>query len=143
MEKKRKSGFTLIEMLLVVVIISVLTGMIVTRLSGRSREAKITRVKSDLKGSLSLALDLFEYDCGRYPSSDEGLKALVTNPGISGWKGPYVKGALSRDPWGNHYRYSLNPEDPQRYSLGSNGPDEQTGTDDDITFGEIDENDLP
>ncbi len=143
MEKKRKSGFTLIEMLLVIVIIGVLAGMIVTKLSGRSRDAKITRAKSDLKGSLSLSLDLFEYDCGRYPSSDEGLSALVTDPGISGWKGSYIKGALSRDPWGNHYLYSLNPEDPSRYSLTSNGPDGQTGTNDDITFGGVDEDDLP
>ena len=143
MKKKRKSGFTLIEVLLVIVIIGVLSGMIIARLSGRSREAKITRAKSDMNGNLSLALDLFEHDCGRYPSNDEGLSSLVIDPDISGWRGPYVKGSLNRDPWDNHYSYSLNAEDSRRYILSSNGPDGESGTEDDLTFGGINEDDLP
>lgn len=143
MNKKESKAFTLIEILLVIVIIGVLSGMVVTRLSGRSREAKITRAHSDMRGNLSLALDLFEHDCGRYPTNDEGLSALVVDSGISGWKGPYVKGQLSRDPWGNHYAYGLHSEDSRQYIISSAGPDGQTGTEDDLSFGGIDEDDLP
>jgi len=143
MKRKEHKAFTLIEILLVIVIIGILSGMVVTRLSGRSREAKVARAQSDMKGNLSLALDLFEHDCGRYPTNDEGLSALVIDPGISGWKGPYVKGQLSRDPWGTHYMYSLHSEDSGRYIISSAGPDGQTGTGDDLSFGGIDEDDLP
>lgn len=143
MNRRNKQGFTLIEVLLVIVIIGVLSGMVITRLSGRSQEAKITRVESDLKGSISLALDLYEHDVGRYPTTDEGLSALLVDPGVSGWRGPYLKGGLSRDPWGNHYSYSLNPDDSRRYYISSAGPDGQSGTEDDISFGGINEDDLP
>lgn len=143
MQRNKDKAFTLIEILLVIVIIGVLSGMVVTRLAGRSQEAKITRAQSDMKGNLSLALDLFEHDCGRYPSNDEGLSALVVNPEVSGWKGPYVKGQLSRDPWGNHYSYGLHSEDSRRYIISSAGPDGQAGTGDDLSFGGINEDDLP
>ena len=125
-------GFTLVEVLLVVVIIAVLAGMLVTRLSGRSQEARITRAKADIRGQLSLALDLFEQDVGRYPTTEEGLKALVEDPGIPGWKGPYLKGGLKPDPWGTDYSYSLNSEDLGQYVLASAGPDRQLGNNDDI-----------
>lgn len=134
-----RGGFTLIEVLLVIVIIGILSGMIVTRLSGRSQEAKITRAESDMKGSLSLALDLFEQDVGHYPTNEDGLRSLVANTGgVPGWKGPYVKGGLGKDPWGNDYQYALNPNDSRRYSLSSAGPDGQQGTEDDISFGDTD-----
>jgi len=133
LNKCKRRGFTLIEMLLVIVIIGVLAGMVVTSLSGRSKEAKITRAKADIRGNLSLALDLFEQDVGRYPTSDEGLKALVTDPGnLTGWKGPYLKGGLMNDPWGNAYNYTLDSDNPNIYTLSSNGPDGQSGNDDDI-----------
>jgi general secretion pathway protein G len=125
-------AFTLIEMLLVIVIIGVLAGMVVTSLSGRSKEAKVTRAKSDIRGNLSVALDLFEQDVGRYPTDDEGLKVLVTNTDISGWKGPYLKGGLVNDPWGHAYSYSLDSENTNIYVLSSAGPDGQSGNEDDI-----------
>lgn len=126
-------GFTLIELLLVIVIIGVLAGMIVTSLSGRSQQAQVTRAQADIRGSLSLALDLFEQDVGRYPTDDEGLEALVVNPGINGWKGPYLKGGLKLDPWGTAYEYTQDPENTNYYILKSSGPDLQSGTEDDIT----------
>jgi general secretion pathway protein G len=119
-------------MLLVIVIIGILAGMLVTRLSGRSEEARLTRAKADMEGSLSLALDLFEQDLGRYPTSEEGLAALVENPGMEGWKGPYLKGDLKPDPWGTAYSYAIDAEDPGRYRLTSAGPDKRLGTTDDM-----------
>jgi len=131
-EKRTQAAFTLIEMLLVIVIIGILAGMLVTRLVGRSEEARITRARADMKGALSLALDLFEQDTGRYPAEDEGLEALTADPGIPGWKGPYLKDGLQPDPWGTPYAYSLSTEHANDYTLTSAGPDQQLGTDDDI-----------
>ncbi len=132
LKRTYRRGFTLVEVLLVIVIIGILAGMLVARLSGRSEEARLTRAKADIEGSLSLALDLFEQDMGRYPTADEGLAALVGNPGLDGWKGPYLKGDLKGDPWGTAYSYTIDTEDPGRYHLTSAGPDKRLGTSDDI-----------
>lgn len=129
---QNERAFTLVEVLLVIVIIGILAGMLVTRLSGRSEQARITRAKADVQGSLSLALDLFEQDIGRYPTNEEGLSVLVENPGLSEWKGPYLKGGLKPDPWGTPYSYANNPDNPGEYKLTSAGPDKQLGTSDDI-----------
>lgn len=125
-------GFTLIEMLLVIMIIGILAGAIVVGLSGRSHDARVTRARSDISGSLSLALDLFDQDVGRYPTAEEGLKALVEDRGMPGWKGPYLKGGLKSDPWGNPYHYELDPDYPRQYVLKSAGADGQVGSEDDI-----------
>jgi general secretion pathway protein G len=124
-------GFTLAELLLVIVIIGILAGVMIVRLSGRSEDARIARVRSDIKGALSLALDLFEQDTGRYPTTDEGLEALVADPGLPGWRGPYIKSGLEPDPWGTPYSYEAD-ETARTYRLSSAGPDKQAGTDDDI-----------
>ena len=131
-EAARAGGFTLIEMLLVVVIIGILAGVVVTRLSGRSEEARIARAKSDLAGQLSLAIDLFEQDVGRLPSNDEGLQALVGNPGVPGWRGPYLKNGLKPDPWGTPYSYTLDTTTEHLYIVASAGADRAFSTDDDI-----------
>jgi general secretion pathway protein G len=123
-------AFTLIEMLLVIVIIGILAGSIAIGLSGRSEQARITRASSDLKSNLALALDLFEQDTGRYPSGADGLEALVANPGVDNWRGPYLRGGLKSDPWGNAYEYQ---ENNGGYIIRSAGPDGQSGNDDDIT----------
>jgi len=125
-------GFTLVEVLLVIVVIGILAGMIVTRLSGRTEEARITRAKADMSGSLSLALDLFEQDIGRYPTSEEGLAVLAEDTGIPGWRGPYVKTGLKPDPWGTAYSYTFDPSGRTSYTLTSAGPDRQLGTNDDV-----------
>lgn len=126
-------GFTLIEILLVIVIIGVLASMMAVGLSGKSRDARIARAKADITGSLSLALDLFEQDVGRYPTAEEGLKALVEDGGDApGWKGPYLKTGLKLDPWGHDYVYGADPQHAGRYVLSSGGPDGQPGTEDDV-----------
>lgn len=130
--RKRRSAFTLVEVLLVVVIIGVLAGMLVVRLAGRSEEARIARAQADVRGQLSLALDLFEQDIGRYPAAEEGLAALVENPGLPGWKGSYLQGDLKPDPWGTEYSYSPDPDRAGHYILFSAGPDREFGTADDI-----------
>jgi general secretion pathway protein G len=131
--KSIRRGFTLVEVLLVIVIIGILAGMLVTRLAGRSQEARTTRAQADIRGQLSLALDLFEQDVGRYPTTDEGLGALVQNPGIPGWKGPYLKGGLKPDPWGTPYSYGLQVDEAgNNYVVTSAGPDLQFGTEDDV-----------
>ena len=131
-DKPQDKAFTLVELLLVVVIIGILAGMIVANLSGRSQQARIARAESDVRGQLSLALDLFEQDIGRFPTTEEGLEVLVTDPGIPGWDGPYLKGELKPDPWDTAYVYSHDPEKPTTYDLSSAGPDRQPGTEDDI-----------
>lgn len=128
-----RPGFTLIEMLLVIVLIGIIAGAVVTSLSGRAREARITRATADIAGSLSMALDMFEQDIGRYPTNEEGLQVLIQNSGIQNWKGPYLKGAeLKPDPWESPYLYSQDPQNEGQYILSSAGPDRQAGTEDDI-----------
>jgi len=139
MIRRRNRGcpraFTLVELLLVIVIIGVLAGTLVVSLSGRSQEARIARAKGDISGHLSIALDLFEQDVGRYPTTEEGLQVLVVNPGLPGWKGPYLKGGLKADPWGTPYQYELveGEEGKSMYKVSSAGPDRQLGTEDDIS----------
>ena len=125
-------AFTLVEILLVVVIIGVLASVLVPKLSGHSQKARITAARADIRTQLGTALDNFELDTGRYPSDEEGLAALMQNPGVQGWDGPYLKTELRPDPWGNEYVYRLDREHPGIYLLSSAGPDGQQGTEDDI-----------
>ncbi len=124
---RNKKGFTLIELMLVVVIIGALAAMIVPRLAGRSEQAKVAIAKTDVTSNLPLALDLYELDNGRYPPN---LQALLANPGgLTYWSGPYIK-KNPIDPWGNEYQYrypSAHGKDYDLYSLGSDGI---AGTDD-------------
>jgi len=134
------TGFTLVELLLVVTIIGVLAALVVPRFVGRSREARVTAARQEIVGTLGVALDMFEQDMGRYPTTEEGLQVLLTPPPegrSTGWRGPYLKSvAVPLDPWQHEYRYtypSQLTDVPTLYDLVSAGPDGQYGTDDDVT----------
>lgn len=133
---KVKKAFTLIELLLVVVIIGVLAAIMLPSFSGRSEEARKTRAKTEIESTLGLALDMFEADTGRYPTSEQGLDALIKKPdGALNWRGPYIKKSNNfEDPWKNKYRYQFpGQRNTSGYDLISPGPDGQLGTEDDIS----------
>ena len=133
----RRDGFTMIEMMLVVIIIGVLVAMVVPRLAGRSEQARIAAARADIDANVAVALDLYELDNGRYPTSEQGLEALLEKPSIPpvppNWSGPYLKKRLPNDPWGEPYVYrSPGMNNTYDYDLFSKGPDRVEGSSDDI-----------
>jgi general secretion pathway protein G len=129
-----RGGFTLIELLLVLVILAVLAGVVLTNFSGKSDDARKAAAKTDISNA-GTAIDAFDIDMGRRPTSEEGLAALVDAPqGDTKWHGPYLKKALTTDPWGTPYQYA-NPGSRGKvgYDIWSYGPDKTDGTADDIT----------
>jgi len=133
MRLKRILGFTLIEILLVVVIIAALAAMVVPRLTGRSETAKVAVAKSDITSLLPTALSLYELDNGNFPTTSQGLKALsrkpTTDPIPQNWNGPYIEKS-SRDPWGKPYVYVSPGEHRTDYDLSSKGKDAKSSKDD-------------
>lgn len=129
--EKTQAGFTLIEILLVVIIIGILVSLVAPRLAGRSEEARKQAAKADIDGGISLALDLFEVDNGKYP---QRLDDLITKSSDAiNWKGPYIKKGMPRDPWGSAYVYNFpGSHNSSSYDLFSAGPDKQENTQDDI-----------
>src|SRR5258708_1709026 len=101
-----EQGFTLVEMLVVLTIIGLIVGLVGPRVLTYLGESKVKTARIQIE-SFSTALDLYFADVGRYPSTSEGLTALVQQPGgLAGWNGPYLRGgAVPRDPWGKPYAY--------------------------------------
>ncbi len=131
MQRRKENAFTLVELLLVVTIIGILAGAVMLNFSGKTEEAKITRARSDI-AALGTALGIFEITLGQYPTSDQGLHALIEDPGIEGWKKRFVQKNSIKDPWGNDYSYAYPGSHDNDYDLFSVGPDQQEGTEDDI-----------
>lgn len=125
-------AFTLIEILLVVIILGILIGLVAPRYAGRSEEVRKQAAKADIEGGVSLALDLYELDMGRYP---QRLEDLIQKPAAAGtWKGPYLKKGLPKDPWGHGYVYRYpGAHNSDSFDLSSSGPDGQEGNEDDVT----------
>jgi general secretion pathway protein G len=128
-----RNGFTLIEILLVVVIISALASMIIPRLTGRSEQAKQAIAKADIMSNIPTALKLYELDNGMYPTTEQGLKALIDKPATTpvpqSWNGPYVEKKSLMDPWGKDYLYrypSTHGADYDLYSLGKDGKEDDS-----------------
>lgn len=135
MKKTKRTGFTLIEILIVIAIIALLASLVTPRLFGKleSSKQKIAKTQIEL---IETALDMFRLDVGRYPTSQEGLKVLWQNPGnIPNWNGPYLKKPILKDPWGNPYIYiSPGKHGPyDLYSLGADGKPGGSGENKDIT----------
>jgi general secretion pathway protein G len=134
---KWNTGFTLVELLLVITIIILLAAVIVPRFFGRSQQARITAARQTIVGTFGIAIDLFEQDAGRYPTTEEGLEVLISNSNITNWQGPYIKSAeIPLDPWGNQYKYTYPSEltgSETLYDIVSAGPDGTSGNEDDIT----------
>ncbi len=127
-------GFTLIELMLVLVIIGAIAAMVVPRLAGRSEEARRKIAEADVKGNLSVALKLYEVDNGRYPTTEQGLNALLVKPAAPpvprNWKGPYLE-QEPLDPWQKPYAYRYpGTHPPKDYDLFSLGPDGLESEDD-------------
>ena len=120
-------AFTLIEMLVVILILSILAALIIPRLVGRTSDAKIAKAKSDI-ATLSSLLQQYRLDNDAYPSSEEGLNALRVQPSDAPhWKGPYTTKDIPPDPWGNPYVYQSPGPNGQDFLITSYGSDGQPG----------------
>lgn len=135
--QSESTGFTLIEIMLVVIIIGILSAMVIPNFTGKSREAQIKVAKNDIEVAIPMALDMFEIENGGYPTTDQGLKALFSKPdsGIGSgdtWNGPYLKKKeVPTDPWGNTYMYvSPGINNPESFDLYSHGADGKESDDD-------------
>ncbi len=126
--RRARSGFTLIEVLLVVVIIGILVGMAIPRLGGRVEQARLTRAEGDVN-NISIALRLYEVDNGRYPPTLDGL--LQAPADATNWRGPYLEKGVPKDPWSRDYRYQYpGTRNPHAFDLWSLGPDGVESADD-------------
>lgn len=131
----RSAGFTLIELLVVLVILGLLASLVGPRVIKHLGESKSQTAMLQIE-ELSSALDVYRLEVGGYPSSDEGLMALVENPGnVSQWNGPYLrKKTIRKDPWGNDYNYVYPGRngDFDLYSLGADNSEGGDGENRDI-----------
>jgi general secretion pathway protein G len=134
--RARERGMTLIEILVVLVLIGIVLGIVGGNFIGKGEKAKADAAKIEI-GQISQTLDLYKLEVGRYPSSQEGLQALISAPaGVANWNGPYwKKSTVPKDPWGNEYRY-VSPGSKGAYeiiSLGADGKEGGEGADRDIS----------
>jgi len=129
-----RRGFSLLEIMIVMVIIGLIAAMIGPELWGRLGTAQKNAAKAQIE-MLMTALDAYRLDIGSYPSQQEGLAALINNPGVEGWAGPYLaKGKVPDDPWKHPYVFQ-NPGEHGEidiYSLGADNKSGGTGADTDV-----------
>ena len=140
-ERRKFFAFTLIELMVVIVILSILAAFIVPRVTKRPEDAKVTKAKVEI-ASIEQALELYHVDNGMYPTTDQGLMALIEKPEsgdvLPNWHtgGYLAKKRMPIDPWGNPYIYvspGIQNEDYDLYSLGKDGAEGGEGYDADIT----------
>jgi general secretion pathway protein G len=144
-ERKYSRGFTLIELMIVIVIVGILATLLIPRIMERPEDARRMKAKVDIK-SIESALKLYKIDNGFYPTSEQGLEALISKPDTppvpNKWKeGGYLEGgAVPKDPWDNPYYYVSPTEDGKDYEIVSYGRDREpggTGRDADITSADL------
>lgn len=126
------NAFSILELLLVLVILSILAGIVGVRFAGQSGKAKISAARVQLS-NLETGLKSYEIQIGSFPSTRHGLEALFTSPGgLEGWDGPYMDKRVDQDPWGNPWQYRSPGIHNNDFDLYSFGPDGQEGGDDDV-----------
>ena len=120
---KKQSGFTLVELLLVLVILALIAGLVLPGIIGKAESAKAKAASSQIS-RISMSVESFYLDTGNIPSS---LDELVSEPsGANGWNGPYIKNSLLKDPWGQPYKYTV-PGQHGDFDIVSYGADKQQG----------------
>jgi general secretion pathway protein G len=119
-------GFTLVELLVVIIVLGLLVGLVGPRLFGRVGQSKTAAARAQIE-LLGAALDQYRLDIGTYPTVSEGLEALVRNPNKPKWNGSYLKKGVPKDPWGNPYKYRCCPGQNGDYDLWSEGADGAPG----------------
>ncbi len=123
---RRPKAFTLLELLLVMFILTILAAIVVPKFVGRSQKAQVTAAQTDVS-NIEGALHIFEMDCGRFPTAQEGLSVLRKSPGDPKWAGPYLMHDVPADPWGHPYIYrypgQINKDSFDLYSCGPSGQD--------------------
>lgn len=128
----RAAGFTMLELLVVLVILGLLAGLVGPQIMDKLGSSKNKTAKLQIQ-QFGQTLELYKLDVGRYPTTQEGLAALIKAPaGTTGWSGPYLKGAVivPKDPWGNEYRYtSPGQHNPKDFDISSLGGDNREGGD--------------
>lgn len=121
------AGFTLLELLVVILIIGLLVGIVGPRLLGQVSKSEVTTARAQLD-AIDKAIQAFRLDTGRFPASGLGLKALGTPPGDEPrWRGPYMQGDIPPDPWGSPYQYRVPGSNGRDYDLFSFGRDRAEG----------------
>ena len=122
-----KAAFTLIEVMVVVIILGVLATLIMPRIMERPEQARAMAARSQIR-NIESALRMFRLDTGRYPTTEEGLRALISDPGLDNWEGPYLEhGRVPSDPWGREYVYMSPGRSDREYDLLSYGRDGESG----------------
>jgi general secretion pathway protein G len=133
-KKRHHRGFTLIEVLIVMVILGLLAALVGPRMFGKVGKSKQNAAQTQI-ALIGTALDTYRLDVGKYPTTDEGLEALRVQPhDVTKWDGPYLPKDVPPDPWGNPYQYSSPGEhgDYDLFSLGADGALGGEGEDEDI-----------
>ncbi len=142
MYRKKRKGFTLIELMIVIVILGLLSAVVMPKILNRPEDARVTKAKVEIR-SIESALGLFKTDTGRFPTTSEGLAVLAENPGnIKGYNPDGYLKKVPRDPWGGKYHYlspGVHDGDYDLYSLGRDGEPGGAGYDADIQSWAIDE----
>lgn len=135
----RRAGFTLLELIVVIIVLGLLAGLVAPQIFGRVGEARDVTAKTQMS-LIGTALDNYKLDNGSYPTSEQGLKALrekpVAGPPAANWRGPYLRKDVPLDPWGHPWAYrspgTRNPNGFDLMTLGRDGKDGGTGEDADL-----------